>query len=91
MGKEKNRSVVSNRHPSSVNISFFVNYAGYYPAYSEGERVLPFRLAISGVYLRCLLLVFLYVVQAQRDDFENNLHHYFFPILFLLFSFHFQL
>ena len=33
--------------------------------------------------------VFLYVVQAQRDNLENNLHHYLFPILFF-FSFHFQ-
>ena len=38
-----------------------------------------------------LLPVFLNVVQAQRDNFENNLHNYFFPILLLLFSFHFRL
>ena len=47
-------------------------------------------MAVSGVYLRLFHLVFFYVVQAQRDDFEDDLHHYFFPVLFLFFSFHFQ-
>ena len=59
---------------------------------AKGSVCSPSVLAVSGVYLRWLLhFVFLHVVQTQRDNFENDLHHYFFPILLLLFSFHFRL
>ena len=58
---------------------------------AKGSTRSPSVMAISGVYLRLFHLVFFYVVQAQRNDFEDDLHHYFFPIRFLFFSFHFQL
>ena len=78
--------------PAHARISY-VYYAAFNAAYNKGESFRsPSVLAISGVYLRCLFhLVFLYVVQAQRDDFENDFHYYFLPVLFLFFSFHFRL
>ena len=75
--------------PAHARISY-VYYAAFNAAYNKGE---PFRspsvLAISGVYLRCLFhLVFLYVVQAQRDDFQDDVHEDFFPINSSFFVFH---
>jgi hypothetical protein len=70
----KKKSFLSNYHRLGVTNAdrpFFVIYAEYYSAYSEGERyLLPFHLVVSGVYLRWLVLaVLLDVVEAQREDF----------------------
>ena len=45
----------------------FVVYAGLYPAYCKGE---PLR---SPSILGCLLTMLLYVVEAQRKDFDDYL------------------
>lgn len=59
---------------------------------TKGSRFAPLPFWLLVVVPTVLFhLVFLYVVQAQRDNFEDDFHHYFFPILFLLFSLHFRL
>ena len=57
----------------------------------KGSARSPSVLAISGVYLRWLVLaVLLDVVEAQRKDFDDYLKEDFRPIFFFVFSFHFQ-
>ena len=79
-------------------VSFLQLYAGLCPLrriecgiQQRGARAPLSLFAVSGVYLRWLLhLVFFHVIQAQCDDFQDDFHYYLFPVLFLLFSFHFQ-
>ena len=62
----------------------FIVYAGLYPAYRKGE---PLR---SPSNFGCLLTMFFYVVEAQRENLDDYLKEDFRPVFFFVFSFHFQ-
>ena len=62
----------------------FVVYAGLYPAYCKGE---PLR---SPSILGCLLTMFFYMVETQRENLEDDFVQNFHPIFFFAFSFHFR-
>ena len=53
-----------------------------------GLRVMGYGTFFRVAFPLRLLAVFLYVVETKRDDFEDDVHKDFFPVLFLFFSFH---